>query len=221
MSVLSSRLLGRRPDFSRVLAAGLIAAAAVAGCGSTRAAESDRIARLLGLATGMTVADVGAGNGDYSFPLAERVGREGHVFATEVDKDDVARIERRIESGDLENLTAILGTAEATGLDDGCCDAILLRLVYHHFTKPEPMRRSLMAALKPGGLIAVIDIEPQSNWSELPGVPDRGGHGIPPGDLVAEMIGDGFELVERIDEWPGDEDYYLVLFRRPAYQATP
>lgn len=219
MSVLSSRLLGLQPSLLRVFAAALIVA--VAGCASTRAAESDRIARLLGLAPGMTVADVGAGNGDYSFTLAEQVGREGHVFATEVDNDDVSRIEGRIESDELTNLTAILGTDEATGLDDSCCDAILLRLVYHHFTKPEPMRESLMAALKPGGLIAVIDIEPQSSWRELPGVPDRGGHGIPPDDLVAEMTGGGFELVERIDDWSGDEDYYCVLFRRPAYQATP
>ena len=194
----------------------IVAAILVLGCASTRAAESERIAELLALRPGMTVADVGAGNGSYAFGLAERVGGEGHVFATEVDEDDLERIASRVDSDAVTNLTTILGTDEATGLADGCCDAILLRLVYHHFTKPEPMRRSLMAALKPGGLIAVIDIEPQSSWRELPGVPDRGGHGIPPDDLVAEMIGGGFELVERIDDWPGDDDHFCVLFRRPG-----
>ena len=221
MSVLSPDFLEFSAARARrvLVVAGLIAT--LAGCGATRAAESDRIAELLGVTPGMTVADVGAGRGSYAFRLAEQVGESGHVFATEVDEDDVASIERRISSDELTNLTAVLGTDVATGLDDGCCDAILLRLVYHHFTQPEPMRRSLMAALKPGGLIAVIDIEPQSTWSELAGVPDRGGHGIPPDDLVAEMIGGGFEFVERIDDWPGDDDHFCVLFRRPDHQATP
>lgn len=218
MSVLSPHRL--RP--ARALVAALVVAAA--GCAATRAAESERIAELLRIGAGATVADVGAGSGGHALALAEWVGESGHVYATEVDRDDLAEIERRIESEGIGNVTAILGNDEATGLADGCCDAVLLRLVYHHFTKPDPMRRSLMAALKPGGLIAVIDIRPQSSWSELPGVPDRGGHGIPPDGLVAEMTGGGFELVERLDEWPGDDDYFCVVFRRPpepAHQATP
>ena len=103
---------------------------------------------------------------------------------------------------------------EMTGLPDACCDVILLRLVYHHFVRPEEMRASLRNALRPGGLIAVIDVAPQTTWRDLPEVPDRGGHGIPPEDLIDEMTSDGFEVVDRRENWNGEEDRFCVIFRR-------
>ena len=83
------------------------------------------------------------------------------------------------------------------------------------------MRASLRRALRRGGVLAVIEIDPQTAWRELPGVPDRGGHGISPGDLVAEMTADGFDVVARYEEWPGDEDHYCVVFRRSAAAVGP
>ncbi len=182
--------------------------------GKVSADEAEQIAGALELTGGMQVADVGAGDGEWSEELAQRVGAAGHVYATEVDEDDLEDIRDRIEEAELDNVTTILGGAEDTGLPKGCCDAILLRLVYHHFTDPAPMRASLRRALKPGGLIAVVDIVPQSGWRELEGVPDRGGHGIPPEDLLAEMTADGFEMVARYDEWGDEDDHYCVVFRR-------
>ena len=194
----------------------------LAGCASARmAAEHDRIAEVMGLAEGMRVADVGAGDGEWSEELARRVGESGHVWATEVDEDDLEDIRERVADAELGNVTVVLGDAEDTGLPDDCCDAILLRLVYHHFTDPEPMRASLRRALRPGAVLAVIDIEPQTHWRELPGVPDRGGHGIPPDRLVAEMTADGFEVVGRYEDWPGDEDHYCVVFRPASPVAGP
>ncbi|MEM7353639.1 MAG: class I SAM-dependent methyltransferase [Acidobacteriota bacterium] len=176
--------------------------------------EAEQIAEVLGLEPGMRVADVGAGDGEWSEELALRVGASGHVYATEVDEDDLEDIRQRFGDAGLENVTSILGDAEDTGLPEDCCDAILLRLVYHHFTDPVPMRASLRQALRQGGVIAVIDIEPQEDWRELPGVPDRGGHGIRPADLVEEMTADGFDLVARFDEWGSEDDHYCVVFQR-------
>ncbi len=114
------------------------------------------------------------------------------------------------------NIVAVLGGERSTGLESGCCDAILLRMVYHHFTEPEPMRASLLDALRPGGRIAVIDIVPQTGWGRLDGVPDRGGHGIEVEDVVAEMLGAGFLLEAVYPDWrSGDEDRYCVVFKQP------
>jgi hypothetical protein len=76
------------------------------------------------------------------------------------------------------------------------------------------MRSSLRRALRPGGLIAVIDISPQAYWRHLPDVPDRGGHGIPMQDLVDEMTSAGFRVVLRHEDWNDDADRYCVVFRR-------
>lgn len=188
----------------------------MAGCGSGRvsAAELELIVEALQLEPGSVVADVGAGDGEWAVQLARHVGEQGHVWATEVDQDEVEEIEDRVLGAFLNNVTVVLGDVSTSGLPPGCCDAILLRLVYHHFTKPQEMRASLRRAMRPGGLLAIVDISPQGSWRDLPGVPDRGGHGIPVADLIREMTSDGFEVVSRREEWNGDADRYCVVFRR-------
>jgi tRNA A58 N-methylase Trm61 len=178
--------------------------------------EGDGIVASLALAPGMTVADVGAGDGRYSVVLARSVGPAGRVFATEVDASDIDKIAARARDEGLGNLTTVLGKQQDTGLPAACCDAILLRLVYHHFTDTAAMRKSLWSALKAGGRIAVIDVPPQKGWRHLDGVPDRGGHGIGIAELIADMKRSGFEVVARDEDWPAEDDAYLVVFRRPA-----
>ena len=178
--------------------------------------ETGRLVELLNLGPGSVVADVGAGDGKWTEALAEVVGPEGHVFSTEVESDLVDDLARRLERKNIENATAVLGSQSESGLPAACCDAVLLRMVYHHFQQPRVMRASLRRAIVPGGLVAIIDIQPQHNWRQLEGVPERGGHGIELNDLVDEMTDDGFELVTRHDNWNDDEDRYCAVFRRPT-----
>jgi SAM-dependent methyltransferase len=193
------------------LAAVLLGAGGVALALSS---ETTRLVEALGLEAGMRVADVGAGDGEWSERLAREVGPTGHVYATEIEGHDVEEIRDRMRRSGLENVTAVLGTTTDTGLPEACCDAILLRMVYHHFTDPAPMRASLRRALRPGARLVVIDLQPDNGWGELPGVPDRGGHGIRDEDLISEMTSDGFEVVARYDDWSGSGDRYGVVFRR-------
>jgi tRNA A58 N-methylase Trm61 len=197
-------------------ACGLVLALATRLSAQPAPDESERILQALALATGMSVADVGAGEGGFTVALARKVGAEGRVFATEVDRAELDKVEARVTAEGLANVTAVLGDQQVTGLPAACCDAILLRLVYHHFTDPTAMRRSLWQALRPGGRIAVIDVPPQPGWRKLEGVPERGGHGIRLEELVADMRGEGFEQVARHDRWPAEDDSYCVVFRRPG-----
>ncbi len=191
----------------------LLSALSLAGCQTPPAAASevDRIVEVLAITAGTKVADVGAGDGEWSLAIAEKVGSSGRVFATEVDSDEIRAIEKKVAISGLDNITVIRGDQKESGLPDACCDAILLRLVYHHFVDPASMLASLRRALMPGGQLAVIDITPQSHWRSLQGVPDRGGHGISPEELVAELTGHGFRLVERHDDWNGDPDRFCVV----------
>jgi len=101
-------------------------------------------------------------------------------------------------------------------LPDNCCDEIVLRRVYHHFTAPQEMDASLLRSLKPGGELAVIDFPPRKWLSEsdpVPGVPaNRGGHGIPQKILIEEVNAAGFNVDKIVNDWPGDD--YCVLFRK-------
>ena len=176
--------------------------------------EAARTIEALGLRPGLSVADVGTGNGEWAERIGREVGQSGHVYATEVDRDKLNEVETRLKEVGLKNVTTILGTQEDTGLTPGCCDAILLRMVYHHFVDPARMRASLRSALRRGAPLVVIDTEPQKGWRQLEqGVPDRGGHGIKEEDLLREMTTDGFTVVARHDDWPGDGQRYCVVFR--------
>jgi SAM-dependent methyltransferase len=193
-----------------VLALGALAEA------SQQRGEGERIVEALRLGPGMTAADVGAGEGRFTGVLARTVGPSGRVFATEVEPAKLGEVKARMAADGILNVETVLGDQQETGLPAGCCDRILLRLVYHHFADPAAMRRSLWAALRPGGEIAVIDVPPKRGWPQVSGAPDRGGHGIEARDLLAEMRGAGFELVVHHEGWPAEDGSYCMVFRRPA-----
>jgi SAM-dependent methyltransferase len=206
----------RRGATTFALAFAFAAAPLLQTCGTARAAgEEEALAAVLDIEAGDVVADVGAGDGRWTVDLAKLVGPAGHVYATEVDDEVLEELRERIAGAGLQNVSVLLGNQTSTGLPDRCCDAILLRMVYHHFTEPAAMRSDLLRALRPGALVAVVDIMPQRRWSDLPGVPDRGGHGIGRPQLLAEMTAAGFEVISSHPSWNGDEDRYCVVFRSP------
>ncbi len=174
--------------------------------------ERTRLVSLLGVRTGSHVADVGAGDGGFSLPLAEVVGPEGRVYLTEIDESQLNRMRRAVERDALGNVEVIAVKPDDSKLPPGCCDAIYLRNVYHHLTDPAPTVATLFRALKPGGRLAVIDFEPSGR--AVAGVPrDRGGHGVPRRLVVEELTAAGFRELEQIPRWRGND--FLVLFERP------
>ena len=176
--------------------------------------EAPKLAEVLGLRPGMTVADVGAGFGPMTVVLAKSVG---HVFATDVGARQLEVIREYVKREGLANVTVIESANESTNLPAACCDAAFLRLVYHHVGAVDPFNRSLAAALKPGGRLAIIDSVAVSG-SKLPaGVPpNRGGHGVPIDVVIEEIKAAGLSHVRTIEKWPpGDKaPGFLVLFEK-------
>jgi len=178
------------------------------------AGEAESIAEVLGLRPGQTVADIGAGEGEWSEALSRFVGARGHVFSTEVVQYKVDGLEDRFREDGLGNVSAVLGTEDATGLAPASCDAILLRLVYHHLTRPVPLANDLRRVLRPGGRLAIVDFVPQAHMPDVAGVPARGGHGVRPEDVIDELGAAGFRLLERHDQWAGRAERFCLIFGR-------
>ncbi len=175
--------------------------------------KAPRLIELLGIEPAMTVAEIGAGSGDLTVEMARIVGPAGRVYSTEVSESKLRGIRENAAGAGLENVTVIAGDATSANLPPGCCDAIFMETVYHHFTHPAEMNASLYAATKPGGRLAIIDFPPRGG--SVDGVPDsRGGHGMPVDLLIRELEQAGYRLEKRIDDWRGRE--YCVVFRKPA-----
>ena len=180
-------------------------------------AEINRLSRVMGWKAGQTIADVGAGEGEIGFAAAGAVGETGKVYLTELDEKKREVLEEEVEVRGLKNAVVVQAAEKLTNLPDNCCDAIILRRVYHHLTAPIEMDASLLRSLKPGGELAVIDFPPRKWLSEnepVKGVPaNRGGHGIPQKILLDELTKAGFRIDKVLNDWP--EDSYCVLARKP------
>jgi ubiquinone/menaquinone biosynthesis C-methylase UbiE len=206
----------------RAAAVAVVFSVACAGCQWTgfgfRAdgPEMPRLRQALALEAGAVVADVGAGKGGLTFALAAEVGSNGRVFSTEIDPGRLRALRAAVVTARLDNVTVVEASVSETGLPPNCCDAIVLRRVYHHLSDPAGINASLLRALRPGGVLAVIDFAP-------PLFLGRGSFGVPPRAVVSEVTSSGFELLRLIDDWPGRGPLgsYCALFRKPGPGVSP
>ena len=176
--------------------------------------EITRLAEMMQWKVGTIVADVGAGDGSYSFAAAEKVGASGRVYATEIDKEKLKNLRTEVAKRKLGNVVVVEGTADNTKLPSDCCDAIFLRHVYHHLTQPQEFDRNLVRSLKPGSRLAIIDFPPGEHSEPVKGVPkNRGGHGIPEKVMVDELRSAGLLVESVVDDWSG-KDYCVIFVKR-------
>jgi len=176
--------------------------------------EVIRLAELTQWKAGTVVADIGAGDGTYSFVAAEKVGPSGRVYATEIDTGKLKSLKAEAAKRKVENIIVVEGTADDTKLPSNCCDTIFLRHVYHHLTRPQEFDKNLMRSLKPGAYLAIIDFPPSPNSTPVEGVPkNRGGHGIPEKVMVEELTTAGLQVEKVIDDW-STHDYCVIFVKR-------
>jgi ubiquinone/menaquinone biosynthesis C-methylase UbiE len=201
------------------LLAGILLCAAVATIGSLQRTNADaademkRLAALMDWKAGTIVADIGAGDGRFAFAAAQIVGPSGKVFATEIDTEKLAKLRSDVAKRHLSNVIVLESKEADTNLPAECCDAIFLRRVYHHLTKPTEFDAALVRSLKPGGRLAIIEFPPRAGLEPVEGVPaNRGGHGIPQNIATEELATTGLHLTKTVNDWPDGD--YLLLFEK-------
>jgi len=196
-----------------VFAAGVVASAvAVWAQGGSIATE--RIFDALGLQRGLTVCEIGAGNGDLSLAAARVVGPAGRVFTSELGDERVKALGERIASGGLAHVTVVAGDPVKTNFPDAACDALFMRNVYHHFADPAAMNVSMAAALKPGARLAIVDFTPPATEAERPSDRGRDGmHGVSSASVSRELQAADFEPVA---SETGTGRWFMVVVRKPG-----
>jgi ubiquinone/menaquinone biosynthesis C-methylase UbiE len=174
-----------------------------------------RMIAALELHEGSIVAEMGAGSGGRTIDIAKHVGPAGRVYSTELGDDRLRNLRNAIEKSGAKNVTVLPAHVTQTNLDEGCCDALFMEHVYHHFEDPAAMNASIFRTVKPGGRIAVVDFAPD-NGGESKDPKDRDQnphHGVKSSTVQAELERAGFEMVkvETIKEHG-----FLVVMRKPS-----
>lgn len=169
--------------------------------------EANTVMDLANIRPGMTVADIGAGEGYYTVRLAERVGADGRVLAQDIDQDALRRLGSRVEDERLDNVSIKLGAEDDPRLPENSFDRIFMVHMYHEVTEPYAFLWRLRPALRPGGQVIVVDVDRPADQ-----------HGLRPQLLFCEFQAVGFRLVEfvRRPELAGYYAQFEAVGPRPA-----
>ncbi len=156
----------------------------------------EMVIEALELEPGLRVAEIGAGDGYWLPWLSAAVGREGRVYAVEVEADKVETLKMRVKNEGFENVEVILGRYQDPLLPDAMVDLALTSKTYHHIEERVGYFAKLRVDLAPGGRVVHLD--------DLPGMPFplswiMSGHTSDPASIEAEMTEAGYHRVRDFD----------------------
>ncbi len=165
--------------------------------------QPERIMDSIGVDTGMVIGEPGAGDGYFTFKLAKRVGSAGKIYANDIVEGKLASLRRQSEVQGIKNITTILGEVEDPLFPDGNMDMIVMMYVFHDLEKPEIFLRNLISDLKPGGMLYLIERDP-----ERFGATYR--HFLSRDEMVRKVKAGGFRVTKIIDDFPRDNIYVCI-----------
>ncbi len=171
-----------------------------------REERCSRMLANLGVEAGMTVCDMGCGNGFYSLQLARVVGPQGRILAVDVQPEMLNMLRARADQEGMDNITPILGSLHDPRLPEQTADLILLVDVYHEFSHPEQMLAAMRRALKPNGLLVLVEYR-----AEDPSVPIQPLHKMSHEQILRELQANGFRLAKQFEQLPWQ---HMLFFAR-------
>jgi len=173
-----------------------------------RVGEAEEVMEAAALKPGMSVADVGAGEGYYTVRLAPAVGKKGRVLAEDIVPQVRDALSDRVQRENLDNVAVKLGAPENPMLPAQSFDRVFLVHMYHEVQSPYAFLWHLRDGVKPGGLVVVVDADRPVNR-----------HGIPPQELKCEFAALGMEPVKFKTLSSGD--VYFASFRLARPKPPP
>ena len=170
--------------------------------------EAEHVMDIAGITPGMTVADIGAGEGYYTIRLAARVGASGRVLAQDIVPAVRNRLAARVEHDRLDNVSVQLGMPADPKLPGNSFDRIFLVHMYHEISAPYEFLWRLRPALRVGGRVIIVD-----------GNRPTRDHGTPPVLLRCELEASGFRQIEFHPL--ADAGGYLAVFEASGNRPQP
>jgi ubiquinone/menaquinone biosynthesis C-methylase UbiE len=159
--------------------------------------QPEKVLNVLGINKGEIIADVGAGTGFYTFRIADRVGIEGKVYAVEIEDELLDYIRTKMDKNKITNIIPIKSSDSGPNLPHlANCDKIIISNSYYYFKDPVMFMKNTLKALKPGGVVAIIDLDEAKVYK---GSNKQRKKISLPSEVIEDMKSAGLELFESHD----------------------
>lgn len=172
--------------------------------GRERWQNPERILDTLGVREGMVIGEVGAGDGYFTFKLANRIGSKGKVYANDINRRALSALRSRCEREGVENIEILQGGVTRTNFPAHTMDMVIMVYVFHELTEPIALMEDIKSSLKPGALVVIVDRDPDRYGREY-------GHFMRKEDIIERVLEADYELVDVKTFLPRDNIYILRL----------
>jgi ubiquinone/menaquinone biosynthesis C-methylase UbiE len=174
------------------------------------ALQPEKLLRSVGLAGGMTLADIGCGPGFFTIPAAQIVGERGAVYAADIQGDMLSAVRDRAREADLANIHVVKTSDREIPIAPHSCDVVLLAFVIHEIESRASFLHRAARLLKPDGRLVILE------WEKIeedagPPLEER----MSPEDTLADAQAAGLQPIEERSLTPSQ---YLRVFQRAAVQ---
>jgi ubiquinone/menaquinone biosynthesis C-methylase UbiE len=182
-----------------VLATVVSSVVATAGGSSNWSLDIDRAMDLLGIKAGMVVGEAGAGDGYFTIPLAHRLGAGGVVYANDISRRALDSLASKASRERLQNVQVVEGTTDDARFPRHDLEMVIVVHAFHDFDRPVEWLQNLRKYLKPGGSVAIVDLDPAQGASSHFWTRER---------ILAHAAAAGYDAARVIDDIPR---YHLIV----------
>lgn len=165
-----------------------------------------------GVRAGMIIGEVGAGNGYFTYKLAQRIGPNGLIYANDIDQNSLRNIEAGARRRKLENIITVQGEVDNPLLPPGVMDLAIMVYVFHDLAKPVELLRNLKTSLKPSASLVILERDPEK-------MPGARGHFYDKDDLLKLATEAGFEFV-RVETFLPRDNIYIFRTNNATLPRT-
>jgi ubiquinone/menaquinone biosynthesis C-methylase UbiE len=155
----------------------------------------------------MTVADIGAGTGYYTWQLAKQVGPGGRIYAVDVQPEMISMLDSQMVKRGVHNVVSVLGSETTVKLPPASVDLAIMVDVYHELAYPSEVLNSIVDALKPGGRVVFVEYR-----AEDPAVAIKPLHKMSERQVRREAMAHGLTWERTIESLPIQ---HAIVFRKP------
>jgi len=167
--------------------------------------QPEKVMDLVGVVQGMTIGEVGAGHGYFTFKLSLRVGESGKIYANDISRRALKYLRDRCGREGITNIETVIGEVEDPLLPKDL-DMVFIVNAFHDLGKPVKLLNNLSLSLKPDALVVILDRDPEKVNHSTDHFLSR--------DEVLEKIEESVFELERLETFLPQHNIYIIRLKK-------